>query len=71
MHIPRTVPVLGVLIGFGALLRSLLMLDRDPFVAVLGLLTAMALLMASAAVLFAEEGAGTIRSTEDQSRFEP
>jgi len=71
MHIPRTVPVLGVLIGFGALLRGLMMLDREPFVAVLGLLTAMALLMASAAVLFADEAAGTIRSTQDRNRLEP
>ncbi len=71
MHVPRTVPVVGVLLGFAALLRGLMELDIEPFVAVLGLLAAMALLLASAAVLFADEAAESIRRTEDHTRFEP
>ncbi len=71
MTISRTVPVLGLLIGFAALMRGLLLLDRDPLVAVLGLLAAMAVLLASVALLCGDAQVRPIRQMEDTPDFEP
>jgi hypothetical protein len=43
------------MIGFLALLRALLLLDREPWIAALGLLAAMAVLLASIACLVRED----------------
>ncbi|WP_041856026.1 hypothetical protein [Candidatus Korobacter versatilis] len=69
MNVPRTVPILGLLLGFAALLRALLLLDRDPLIAVLGLLAAMAVLLASTAVLCGDDAMKTTAATEDRNRF--
>jgi hypothetical protein len=53
--LPRSVPVCGLMIGFLALLRALLLLDREPWIAALGLLAAMAVLLASIACLVRED----------------
>ncbi len=47
----HAVPILGVVTGCGALLVSLVYLNLNPLVAVLGILGAMALLLASLARL--------------------
>ena len=47
----HAVPLLGVVTGGGGLLVSLVHLDANPIVAVLGILGAMALLLASLARL--------------------
>ncbi|HEY3927821.1 MAG TPA: hypothetical protein VGL89_05570 [Candidatus Koribacter sp.] len=69
LNIPRVVPVAGLLIGFPGLLRALLMLDQDPVVAVLGLLAAMALLLASVACLFRDDDIDSIQQAKDRSSF--
>ena len=43
----RTAPLLALLAGFGGLLGSLLLLDREPLFGVLGMLGSMALLLES------------------------
>ena len=68
-NIPRSVPVAGLLLGFLALLRALLLLDRDPTVAVLGLLAAMAVLLASVACLVRDDSVESSSSLEDRSEF--
>jgi hypothetical protein len=67
--IPRVVPVAGLLIGFPALLRGLLLLDRDPFVAVLGLLAAMAVLFASLACFCGHDALESVSSLDDRNKF--
>lgn len=69
MKIPCAVPITGLLIGFPGLLRALLMLDRDPVMAVLGLLTCMALLLASVALLCGEDYVEFARSVRDRNRL--
>lgn len=69
VRVTRIVPIGGLLIGFPALLRALLMLDDDPLLAVLGVLAAMAVLLASVRCLFPEESSESLSSVEDRSIF--
>ena len=66
LHVPRSVPVAGLLIGFPGLLRALLMLDTDPLLAVLGLLAAMTVLFASVACLCGNENENPLHGLEDR-----
>jgi hypothetical protein len=68
-NIPRVIPTAGLLIGFLALLRALLLLDRDPTLAVLGLLAAMAVLLASVACFFGNDAFESAHSLEDRKRI--
>jgi hypothetical protein len=69
MQFPRGVAILGLLIGFAGLVRGLLLLDRDPLLAVLGLLAAMAVLLGSLARICSNDGDERVRSMEDRSTF--
>ena len=46
-RLPQGAPILALLAGFGGLLGSLLLLDREPLFGVLGMLGSMALLLES------------------------
>jgi hypothetical protein len=69
VSVPPVVPIAGLLIGFPALVRALLLLDDDPLLAVLGVLAAMAVLLASLRCLNPDESSDSLNGFEDRSRF--
>ena len=69
MNFPRSVAVLGLVVGFAGLLRGLLLLEKDPLLAVLAIMAAMAVLLGSVARLCSSGGDEPVRGTEDRSTF--